>query len=194
MGQYFRIVNLDKKEWIEPDGWKLWELCANNSIRMLGYLLATNNWDGTGIAKHFFSKEELDEIKKELESLGFEYEIYFVDGKNFTGYVVPKLKYFGRWCGDRIAIVGDYADQSTNYKVGVSGPSFHELDINPEWRDITKEVVKEFNYFIEKDELKVEYSIFIRPDLVVGSNGFINNPIIKNKNKKQTMRKNNTNN
>jgi hypothetical protein len=161
MGQYFRIVNLDKKEWIRPDGLKLWELCAGNSVRMLGYLLATNNWDGTSIAKLFFSKEQLDEIKKELESLGFGYEVYFVDEKNFRGYVVPKLKYFGRWCCDRIVVLGDYADESTNYKVGVTGPSYHELNENPEWKDITEEVEKEFNYFIQKDELKVKHPVFI---------------------------------
>ena len=183
MGQYFRIVNLDKKEWIEPDGWKLWELCANNSIRMLGYLLATNNWDGAQIAKHFFSRKELEELKRFYSNQGFDYTVYMVDEKNFAGYVVPKLKYFGRWCGDRIAIVGDYADSPlcTNYKVGVTGPSFEELEKNHEWKNITEEVVKEFNLFIEDDDLKVNQPHSIRPDMVVGSNGFINNPIIKTK-------------
>ncbi len=157
MGQYFRIVNLDKKEWIEPGLSKLWEICANNDIRMLGYLLATDNWDGTGIAKLFFSKEEMDELIKRYRDLGYKVEVHLlVDGDNeYTGYVVPRLKYFGRWCGDRIAIVGDYADDATNYKPGETGPSFHDLK-SPEYKNITEEVVKEFNLFIEDDEYKVK--------------------------------------
>ncbi len=178
MGQYFKIVNLDKKEWIEPDGVKLWELCAGNSIRMLGYLLATNNWDGTSIVKHFSDENELERIKKELESLGIEYEVHIVDEKLHIGYVVPKLKYFGRWCGDRIVVLGDYAEHATNYKIDATRPSYDDLE-KPEWRNITNEVVKEFNYFIELDELKVSTPPYLSPDMIITASGFQRNPKIK---------------
>jgi len=181
MGQYFRIVNLDKKEWIEPDGRKLWELCTNNSIRMLGYLLATNNWDGTHIARYFYSRKELEELEKFYSNQGLDYDVVIINDKDFKGYVVPRLKYFGRWCGDRIAVVGDYADSPlcSNYKVGVTGPSYEELKKNPEWKNITEDVIKEFNLFIEDEDLKVKSCLFIRPGMIIGSNGFINDPIIK---------------
>ncbi len=158
MGQYFRIVNLDKKEWIQPDGWKLWELCANNSIRILGYLCATNNWDGTGIAKHFMSKEEMDQLIQKYRALGYEVKVHLLvhEDNEYRGYVVPRLKYFGRWCGDRIVVLGDYADSSTNYKPGETGPSYDDLENNQEYKNITEEAVREFNMFIEEEEFMIK--------------------------------------
>ena len=52
MGQYFLIVNLDKKEYIHPhelgSGLKLWEICANNICRVLPFLLRKSNETGGG--------------------------------------------------------------------------------------------------------------------------------------------------
>lgn len=52
MGQYFVIVNLDKKECIHPHsmscGAKLWEICANNICRVLPFLLRQSNEGGGG--------------------------------------------------------------------------------------------------------------------------------------------------
>jgi len=151
MGQYFRIVNLDKKEWFATD-WKLWEICANNGVRMLGYLLATNNPDGTAVTKWFSSVEEAK------EKYGDKIEIIACGDGIVCGRL--KTKYFGRWCGDRIAIVGDYAEEATNYKIiPGTNPSFHELEENPEWKNITKELIEEFNLFIEYEDLQVKDSI-----------------------------------
>jgi len=160
MGQYFIIVNLDKKEYIDPpDAAKLWEICANNSVRMLAYLLATNNWDGTNIPKHFSSngdkKKVISRIKKEL-GRDYEVEVHNVTcGENgeCSGYVVPKLKYFGRWCGDRVVVLGDYADDATN--TGPDFPKYYDVLNDPRWRDITDEVIREFNWFIGDEDLKV---------------------------------------
>ncbi len=40
---------MDRKEYIRPALLKIWEICINNDCRILSYLLATNNTDGTGI-------------------------------------------------------------------------------------------------------------------------------------------------
>lgn len=52
MGQYFKIVNLDKKEFIHPHsinaGAKFWEICANNIARLLPYLLRKSSQTGGG--------------------------------------------------------------------------------------------------------------------------------------------------
>lgn len=52
MGQYFYIVNLDKKEFLHPhhlgSGLKLWEICANNISRILPFLLRKSNEGGGG--------------------------------------------------------------------------------------------------------------------------------------------------
>jgi len=170
MGQYFRIVNLDKKEWIEPSTWKLWEICANNDIRMLGYLLATNNPDGTSVIKHFTDPE------KAKRKYGESFKILYYDEKYKMGFGVPKCEYFGRWCGDRIAIVGDYADQATNAK-GL--PTFHELEQNPEWKNITNEVAEEFNVFIEDVNLMVGTVHYINPDMVMSEKSVCVSPKIE---------------
>ena len=52
MGQYFRAVNLDKKEYINPwemgNGAKLWEWAANNITRIFPFLLRKSNEGGGG--------------------------------------------------------------------------------------------------------------------------------------------------
>lgn len=50
----------------------------------------------------------------------------------------------GRWAGDRIAFVGDY-DSSRLW------------DVLPEFRNISKELVEEWNAFIELPDLKLTF-------------------------------------
>lgn len=125
MGQYFIIVNLDKKEYFVPTTLKLWEICANNSCRILPFLLRKSNEIGAG-----------GDIKKEY-------------------------KYAGRWAGDRIVVVGDY-DSSGLY---------HTVKESKEYKDITEEAIKEFNDFIELDELKIPTYKYIKPDGIAVAKG-----------------------
>lgn len=110
MGQYFLIVNLDKREFVDPSrlggGLKLWEICANNVCRILPFLLRKSSEGGGGdIRKEYFSA--------------------------------------GRWCGDRVVVVGDY-DESGLYDL-----------TSKEYTDISDAVRKDFNDFIEVEDLKV---------------------------------------
>ena len=78
MGQYYKVVNLDKRQVLHPhafgDGMKLMEFVGGgNTIKALGILLAVGNGRGGG---DIHSDNPL----------------------------------VGSWAGDRIAIVGDYAD------------------------------------------------------------------------------------
>ena len=50
----------------------------------------------------------------------------------------------GRWAGDRIALVGDYDSSSL----------WNEL---PAFRNITRQVVEEWNAFIELPDRQLEY-------------------------------------
>ena len=83
MGQYHYVVNLDKKEFINPHvlgtGLKLWEQLANfpGTGQGLIVLLACSNGRGGG---------------------------------DFRKSHVNNEQIVGRWAGDRIAIVGDYAE------------------------------------------------------------------------------------
>jgi hypothetical protein len=126
---------------------------------MLGYLLATNNWDGTHIAKLYFDRSQLESLIENIRrELGDDYEIEVHNMTDESGYVVPKLKYFGRWCGDRIVVLGDYADQATNVKPDF--PTYDKVLHDPSWTNITEGVIREFNWFIESEDLKVvPYSI-----------------------------------
>jgi len=110
VGQYFRLVNLDKKEYVDP--WaigglgKLWEWCANNQCRVIPFLLRKSSQGGGG------------DIHKDY-------------------------KYAGRWAGDRIVLVGDYDESGLFDKV------------EEEFREISEELAKEFNDFIELELYQV---------------------------------------
>jgi hypothetical protein len=92
MGEYFRIVNLDKREYINPHdcgeqyGAKLGEVAMSSGGPMsaLAVLVSTSEWQD----------------------------------------------HCGRWCGDRIALVGDYSELGQD-------PWGNE----DEWTNITSEVM-----------------------------------------------------
>ncbi|MEM5815508.1 MAG: hypothetical protein QXL14_00460 [Candidatus Aenigmatarchaeota archaeon] len=52
MGQYFILINLDKKEYVDPfnigSGSKFFEVCWNNAGKLLVYLLRKSNETGGG--------------------------------------------------------------------------------------------------------------------------------------------------
>lgn len=52
MGQYFLILNLDKRELLHPHklgmGLKLWEICANHGVGIIAYLLRKSDELGGG--------------------------------------------------------------------------------------------------------------------------------------------------
>jgi len=110
MGQYWIPVNLDKKEFIMPhklgSGLKLWEQLANHpgpggalivlcaampQARGGGDFDMTDNWHGPErtFPQHNGSPGPMPESYPEIAS-----------------------QTIGRWAGDRIALVGDYADDS----------------------------------------------------------------------------------
>lgn len=86
MGQYHKIVNLTKREFLHPhtlgDGLKLREQMTMGGVaHALHMLLACSNGRGGG---------------------DFPEDYEYVEGE----------KVIGRWAGDRIAIVGDYAEDT----------------------------------------------------------------------------------
>jgi len=93
MGQYYRVVNLDKRQYIDPyvfgDGVKLMEFgCSGNgTMTALAVLLASSNGMGGG-------------------------DLHL--GEKSKWKAVP-----GSWAGDRIVVAGDYDDdpKSPGFKV-----------------------------------------------------------------------------
>lgn len=87
MGQYFKAINLDKKEYVCPwcigGGAKLWEWAANAQGSVFTLLLRKSSESGGG---DFFGYRK-----------GYG-----------EGSLVPKDGIAGRWAGDRVWLAGDY--------------------------------------------------------------------------------------
>ena len=91
MGQYWKLVNLDKREYVHPhelgSGLKLWEQLANHpgtGAALIILCAAMPEARGGGDFHMETGDPEYDEIAKRT---------------------------IGRWAGDRIALVGDYAER-----------------------------------------------------------------------------------
>lgn len=104
MGQYHMTVNLDKREFIMPHklgaGLKLWEQLANDigPGKALVVLLAHPDQRGGGdfdVDKNWHGPERKDMTK---------------EGPMPEEYPAIAKRTIGRWRGDRIAIIGDYAE------------------------------------------------------------------------------------
>lgn len=108
MGQYWLAVNLDKKEFVDPhklgSGLKLWEQLANSP--------------GVGAALII-----LTAAMPERRG-GGDLDNTSIAGKNAIG----------RWAGNRIAIVGDYAEP--NDIDGIDASIIYDLCRNPDEEDL----------------------------------------------------------
>jgi hypothetical protein len=149
MGQYFKAVDLDKHEYVCP--WcvggvaKLWEWAANPWGALFTMLLRQSSESGGGdyygpatrdIQLGDDTKDNVDLVMHEI-SKGLAME-----GRPVTPAPDTTV---GRWAGDRVALVGDY-DNSNLW------------DEIPSWRNISKEVVRDWNVFIEIDEIKLTHN------------------------------------
>ena len=139
MGQYFLIVNLDKKEYIDPDhldgGPKLWEICANNTSRVIPYLLRQSTGRGGG---DIGSRESYELYKKYTDEDGN------TNWERVNKEIEEAYSNAGRWAGDRVVVVGDY-DESGLYRKA-----------EEEFTEISNQIAEEFNRFIEFDDSKVK--------------------------------------
>lgn len=110
MGQYYHIVNLDKREFINPHrmdhGLKLYEFgCQGRVVTALTLLLANSNGRGGG-----------DFIAPDNSQMQAEIEVWQ-----------------GRWAGDRIVIDGDYAEEGDPAYVDWA-------DLEKSYREIGEEI------------------------------------------------------
>lgn len=117
MGQYYMVLNLDKKEFINPhsfgNGLKLMEFgCSSCGVlTALAVLLASGNGRGGG---------DLHVTDPRAENI------------------------IGSWAGDRIVIAGDY-DDADRFGIPTAtekekGRNLYSVSHEPEWKDISVEV------------------------------------------------------
>ena len=149
MGQYFKACNLDKHEYVCP--WcvggvaKLWEWAANPWGAIFTLLLRQSSESGGGdyygpatrdIHLGDDSKDNVDLVMFEI-SKGLAME-----GRPVTPAPDTTV---GRWAGDRVSLVGDYDESNL----------WDELS---SWRNISKEVVRDWNAFIEIKDMQLSYN------------------------------------
>ena len=131
MGQYFQLVNEDRKEMAQlPGGMKAVERVSNTvAMGLLGYLLLDGPQDGTSFSyrnndpddvdkddvEAWIDRETASEVESDRES------VYRADDGSWdrakirrvvaAGYEISEANEFaGRWAGDRVRLVGDYAE------------------------------------------------------------------------------------
>lgn len=156
MGQYWLVVNLDKKEFIDPHklgaGLKLWEQLANHpgTGAALIVLLAAEreqrgggdldidvNWHGP---EREFPKHNITPGPMPEGYILFDKDTHEV--KESTLYPDIARRTIGRWAGDRIAIVGDYAEDSDLPDSPVPASKIYDKCIEGEFKDISDDVCR----------------------------------------------------
>lgn len=153
MGQYFKAVNLDKRElvcpWCIGGGAKLWEWAANAYGAIFTLLLRKSSATGGGDYYNPLRTGErmvqLDTSTPERAQASFDAAIRKAAAIEGQPIVSDPDTIVGRWAGDRVALIGDY-DESKLWK---------EL---PDFRNISREVVQTWNDFIELDDHKLSYN------------------------------------
>lgn len=167
MGQYFKLVNISKQEYIHPhccgDGAKLVEITTGGLPSLLAYLLRQSSESGGGdidLVEDMeytikFHKEKIAEAKKKIEStedVATRIKIHNNDLVYHQEQLkdckerkkeANKVRYAGRWAGDRITLVGDY-DESKLYD-----------EADSTMQNITHLVMEEYNQFVSFDSSRV---------------------------------------
>jgi hypothetical protein len=173
MGQYWKVVNLDKKEYVNPHilgtGLKLWEQLANHpgtgaalvilcaampEARGGGDFDLDQNWHGP--------EREAAMKAKEIDGC--------TPGPMPEEYMGIAKRTIGRWAGDRVVLIGDYTEDEDLVDSSVPAskiyglcheflPSEHiedidEISSNPAnyFRDISLDV-----YAVIEHELQGKY-------------------------------------
>lgn len=135
MGQYWLTVNLDKREYVDPhklgSGLKLWEQLANSpgtgeamivlcaampEARSGGDLDLDTNWHGP---------ERTD---------------MSAEGPAVPDYNEIAHRTIGRWAGDRVALVGDYAEDSDLAPEHKASTIFSRCSIGGDYTDVSDDV------------------------------------------------------
>jgi hypothetical protein len=143
MGQYFKAVNTDKKEYVCPwcigGGAKLWEWAANAQGAIFTLLLRKSSGGGGG--DYGSPPTEMLSLSDNPASLANAVREGVAREGQSIGLEPDSV--VGRWAGDSVFLVGDY-DESGLYNV-------------PGYRNLSREIVEAWNAFIEISDLKLEW-------------------------------------
>lgn len=140
MGQYWKLVNLDKREYVDQRnvgaGAKLWEQLAA--------------YPGTGAAMVILCAAMPEargggDLDLDDNWHGPERDVYGAHGgcpgPMPDDYPAIARRTIGRWAGDRIALVGDYAEDGDLPNSPVPASDIYGLCSN-EWLDVSQDVAR----------------------------------------------------
>lgn len=153
MGQYFKAVNLDKREvvcpWCLGGGAKLWEWAANSYGAVFTLLLRKSSATGGGDYHDPLPPQarrvQLDASgSQDAQQSAFAAIMQCVAAEGQPVVLSPD-SVVGRWAGDRVVLVGDY-DKSKVW------------DELPRYRNISKELAEAWNAFIELEDRKLNFN------------------------------------
>jgi hypothetical protein len=146
MGQYFKAVNVTKKEVVCPwclSGFaKLWEWAANPWGAVFTLLLRKSS--GSGGGDYGGPTTELLDVTEQSPEQIMETIARGVL-KEGAPCGIPRDSVVGRWAGDEVHLVGDY-DSSKLYQESRG------------FRNISEELVEVWNSFIDMDDMRLTYN------------------------------------
>jgi hypothetical protein len=141
MGQYFKAVNLDKREvvcpWCLGGGAKLWEWAVNTQGAVFTLLLRQSS--GTGGGDYGGPEPQTIELTEDNAAAEFSDIIAKGIAREGMSMPIPSSSVVGRWAGDRVALIGDYDE------------SFVWSDLE-QYTNISEQLVEEWNRFVGEDE------------------------------------------
>lgn len=135
MGQYWRVFNLDKKEFIDPHqlgcGLKLWEQLANHPGTGAALIVLCANMPESRGGGDFDLEENWHGAERTFPKHNN------IPAKMPKNYKKIAKATIGRWAGDRIALIGDYAEDND-----LEGVNTKEIYNSKEYTDISDYVCK----------------------------------------------------
>ena len=157
MGQYFIPVNLDKKEFIMPhklaSGLKLWEQLAGSGVGQALVILQAAHREQRG-----GGDLDLKENWHGPERVMSEYPTS--PGPMPEDYATVARRTIGRWAGDRVVLVGDYAEDSDLPEY----PNFSKLysEAQDNWEDVTDDVCRVIEHELNGEFTGTGWREFVR--------------------------------
>ena len=138
MGQYWKAVNLDKREYLDPhkmdSGAKLWEQLAAPSVGQALVILCAAQREARGAG----------DLDMDINWHGPEREFPQHDacgGPMPSDYPAIAMRTIGRWAGNRVAFVGDYAQDSDLPGSPYATSKIYECTDNGDWTDVSDDVL-----------------------------------------------------
>ncbi len=146
MGQYFKVVNIDKRETVDcyglGSGAKAWEELANVNVPRALYILLLNHPVERGggdldITDNWHGPERLPEHN-------------LTPGPMPEPYPEIAKRTIGRWVGDRVMVVGDYAEDSDWPESPIPMSTLYGEAQG--WKDLTNDIVEVLKHELTDDD------------------------------------------